>query len=194
MENVSKDHTARISRRKFVTRAAATTGGVVASAYIKPELRRLGVPGAFAAVSTPPLPPLPPPLFAVAGPGRWGNSGNPTAARKEEWDELNDPDWAGLGTNPFVHTTKFNDFFTSHPDLDGLTMLDVVNGGGGPNIVLKTARDVVAAYLNAAYYGSSFSYTVAQISALWTAAINALPDTTSLEDLHEDLDAANNGA
>ena len=41
----------RVSRRTFVKGATATTGAVVASSYIKPGMRTLGVPGALAQVS-----------------------------------------------------------------------------------------------------------------------------------------------
>ncbi|MGN6359065.1 MAG: hypothetical protein ACTHMJ_23895 [Thermomicrobiales bacterium] len=40
----------RTSRRRFV-RAVSATGALVASGYVKPSLRSLGVPGALAAVS-----------------------------------------------------------------------------------------------------------------------------------------------
>jgi hypothetical protein len=48
------------TRRRFVKGTTALTIGLAASAYVKPGLRHLGVPGALAQVSGSPQPPDPP--------------------------------------------------------------------------------------------------------------------------------------
>ncbi len=106
------------------------------------------------------------------------------------WNEENDPDWTvagGVGTNPFIHTMFFNSFFTSHPDLNPLTMMDIVGTGGGENPVRKAARDVVAAYLNASF-GMNYPLDTTEISSLWDDAIS---NGTFME-LHIMLDTYNN--
>lgn len=110
------------------------------------------------------------------------------------WNAVDDPDWTGAGgqgSNPFIHTTLFNSFFTPHPDLDGLTMMDLVGTGGGPNPVRKAARSLVAAYLNASF-GIMMNYplTPGEVSSLWTAAVGGGPPTFS--DLHTMLNDYNN--
>lgn len=110
------------------------------------------------------------------------------------WNAVDDPDWTGAGgqgSNPFIHTTLFNSFFTPHPDLAGLTMMDLVGTGGGPNPVRKAARSLVAAYLNASF-GIMMNYplTPGELSSLWTAAVNT--GTPTFSDLHTMLDGYNN--
>ena len=108
------------------------------------------------------------------------------------WNEVDDPDWTangGLGTNPFTHSTLFNDFFTDHSGLNGKTMLEVVSTGGGNQWYRKAARDVVAAYLNASF-GIGYPFTTAQISQMWTDAVNA-GDNSGFIQIHSDLGAAN---
>jgi hypothetical protein len=96
-------------------------------------------------------------------PGFWqGGAGAPL------WDEVNDTDWTGADTNPFIHTTLFNDFFnaTEWPleagspdttsDLDGLTMYDLVSSGGTSDSARRAARDMVAAYLNETAFPATF--------------------------------------
>jgi hypothetical protein len=108
------------------------------------------------------------------------------------WDAVDDPDWTdagGLGTNPFIHTTLFNDFFTPYVPLNGKTMLEIVGTGGGSQWYRKAARDVVAAYLNASF-GTGYPYTTTQIEDMWTDAVNA-GDNSGFRQIHEDLGAAN---
>jgi hypothetical protein len=92
------------------------------------------------------------------------------------WDQgPPDADWTtygGNGTNPFIHSTLFNSFFASHPDLAGKTMLDLVGTGGGSKPAQKAARDVVAAYLNASW-GMNFGLTPTQVADMWAAAVAA---------------------
>ncbi len=114
------------------------------------------------------------------------------------WNEVNDPDWTahgGTGTNPFIHTTLFNDFFEPHPDLAGLDMFDLVSSGGGPNPVRKAARSVVAAYLNASF-GLDYPLTTTEIDQLWTEAVTGVDqngdgDVITFEELHLMLAAFN---
>lgn len=68
-------------------------------------------------------------------------------------------------------------------------MIDLVGSGGGGNPVRKAARDVVAAYLNAAV-GLAYPYTTTQVEAMWDAAIAG---TISFQDLHLTLAPANQG-
>jgi hypothetical protein len=90
------------------------------------------------------------------------------------WDESSDEDWAAHcgGDNPFAHDTLFNTFFEPHPDLAGLTMYALVSTGGGPNIVRKTARFLVAAYLNAACGSVNFGMTTTELVQLWEDAVD----------------------
>jgi uncharacterized repeat protein (TIGR01451 family) len=99
-------------------------------------------------------------------PGFWqGGAGAPL------WDGDTDAAWV-----PFTHTTKFNDFFSGPPtasQLDGLTMLDLVGTGGGPDSAVKAARDMVAAYLNEAAFPGDFpAGSLADLTAMWYAAVN----------------------
>lgn len=182
----------RTSRRQFVKGAVAATGAAAAASYVKPSLRALGVPAALAISPAPTPTPTPTPRIRGCTPGFWGNSPVGTAL----WNAVNDPDWSAaglLGTNPYIHTTLFNSFFTPHPNLAGLTMLDLVSTGGGPDPVRKAARSLVAAYLNASAYGSAYAYTTAQLSSMWANTVaNPGKDNKAFLDLHEQLDAANN--
>ena len=109
-----------------------------------------------------------PPLEGCT-PGFWrGGTGS------ELWNQVADPDWAtagGAGSNPFIHTKVFNEFFTPHGGLDGLTMFDLVSRGSGPDLERKTARMLVAAYLNASF-GLNFGFTPQQLEDAWTAFVN----------------------
>jgi hypothetical protein len=111
-------------------------------------------------------------LIPILGctPGFWqGGAGS------QLWDEVNDPDWTGVGTNPFIHTTLFNDFFNgaTDPRLDGQTMFQIVsNDGGSANSAEKAARDMVAAYLNESAFPEDFpADSLAQLEADWYAAV-----------------------
>jgi len=109
------------------------------------------------------------------------------------WNVLNDPDWTaagGVGTNPYAHDTLFNSFFTAHSSLNGLTMLDIVGTGGGSAWPRKTARDVVAAYLNTSF-GLDYPFTADEIWNMWDAAVT-LGTTSAFRSLHLTLDEANN--
>jgi hypothetical protein len=93
-----------------------------------------------------------------------------------------DPDWTAngaTGTNPFGHSTLFNDFFTPHSSLNGKTMIQVVGTGGGSNLVQKTARMLIAAYLNSAA-GLSNGFTTDQLKAMWTAFVTGGATDTTL--------------
>ena len=131
-------------------------------------------------------------VYQGCTPGFWGGTDTSNNWGPTLWDEANDPDWTvagGSGTNPYIHTTLFNDFFTSHPDLDGLTMMNLVGTGGGPNPVRKAARDLVAAYLNASF-GMNYPLDTTELHNLWDAAVTTGVPTFS--DLHNMLDIYNN--
>jgi uncharacterized repeat protein (TIGR01451 family) len=102
-------------------------------------------------------------------PGFWqGGAGS------QQWDQTNDPDWTGLGTNPFVHTTLFNGFFNAvtNPRLIGLTMYKLVSMGGTSDNARKAARNMVAAYLNESAFPEDFpAESLAQLEADWYAAV-----------------------
>jgi hypothetical protein len=111
-------------------------------------------------------------LIPIQGctPGFWqGGAGAPL------WDEVNDPDWTGEGTNPYIHTTLFNDFFNNGPTdsrLDGLTMMDLVGSGGTSDSARRAARDMVAAYLNESAFPADFpADSLADLEAMWYAAV-----------------------
>jgi len=98
------------------------------------------------------------------------------------WNTVNDPDWTAngaTGTNPFIHTTLFNSFFTPHASLSGKTMIQIVGTGGGSNLVQKTARMLIAAYLNSAA-GLSNGFTTTQLSDAWTTFISTGATDTTL--------------
>lgn len=138
------------------------------------------------ATSTVASPACEPPPLTPAGctPGFWqgGNGG-------KLWNTANDPQWKGNGVQPFTQATLFNSFFTSHPALNGLTMIDLVGTGGGPIPARKAARDLVAAYLNTTYWGG-YPWSQAELAAKWTAAVAG--GDAALMALHTELDAANN--
>ena len=102
-------------------------------------------------------------------PGFWqGGAGS------QLWDQVNDPDWTYGGTNPYIHTTLFNDFFniTTDSRLAGLSMFDLVSGGGGPDPAIKAGRDMVAAYLNESAFPAGFPPPSLQdLTNMWYAAV-----------------------
>ena len=181
-------------RGRSVGRRTVIKGGVVAVAgltlgttYVKPNVISVGVQEVFAA-SSPPLADPPPPSQGCT-PGYWGNS----PGGRGLWDAPNDPDWSaagGAGENPFNHGTLFNSFFTPvHPQLDGLTMIDLAGSGGTSGEERKAARDLIAAYLNASF-GMSYRYSTAGLISMWNEAVS----TGGFAQLHDILDAANNSS
>ncbi|MCB2179762.1 DUF11 domain-containing protein [bacterium] len=114
-------------------------------------------------------------------PGFWqGGAGS------QLWDQEDDPQWVYGGTNPFIHTTLFNDFFNVEVDdrLDGQTMLQIVgNDGGSGNSAEKAARDMVAAYLNESSFSATFpAPSLSALEDMWYAAV--LGGDEALEDFH----------
>jgi hypothetical protein len=127
--------------------------------------------------------------FNGCTPGFWQGG-----AGAQLWDELDDPQWLYNGTNPFVHTTPFNDFFdlATDPRLDGYTMYELVNGGGGPDPALKAARDMVAAYLNVSAFPEAYSTSsTADLADMWYAAV--VGGDAALSAFHTQVDGWNNG-
>ena len=103
-------------------------------------------------------------------PGFWqGGAGS------QLWNEANDPQWVYGGTNPFVHSKLFNEFFGGaiDPRLDGQTMFQIVsNDGGIANSAEKAARNMVAAYLNESAFPGAFpASSLADLVAAWYAAV-----------------------
>ncbi len=105
-------------------------------------------------------------------PGFWqGGAGAPL------WDQVDDPDWTGVGTNPYIHTTLFNDFFNvatdprlNDPGFD--EMFELVSSGGTSNSARRAARDMVAAYLNETAFPVDFpADSLADLEAMWYAAV-----------------------
>jgi hypothetical protein len=119
-------------------------------------------------------------------PGFWqGGSGSVL------WDDdsvfdggTGDPQWPGVLPQPFSDDTYFNDFFTPHNNLSGLTMYDLVSSGGGSDPVQKAARDLVAAYLNESAFPGTFpADSLLALETDWNAAVTAaLSDDYSLLD------------
>jgi hypothetical protein len=105
-----------------------------------------------------------------------------------------DPQWissGGYDGNPYIHVTRFHDFFSGSVAGD-LTMFDLVGTGGGSLNWQKAARSLVAAYLNASW-GMAYAYTVDELVDMWDTAV-ANPDDPDVGflALHTALDAANN--
>ncbi len=92
------------------------------------------------------------------------------------WDQVNDPKWVCGGTNPYIHTTLFNDYFNviTEPRLNGKTMMDLVGSGGGSNWAEKAARDMVAAYLNESAFPDAFP--ASSLTDLLTMGYDAVAD------------------
>ena len=128
--------------------------------------------------------------FNGCTPGFWQGG-----AGAELWDELDDLQWLYNGTNPFVHETLFNDYFdlATDPRLDGYTMYDLVNGGGGPDPALKAARDMVAAYLNVSAFPDAYATSsLADLADMWYAAV--VGGDAALSAFHTQVDGWNNPA
>jgi hypothetical protein len=170
-----------MGRREFIRGSVAAVALIGTGDYTKPMLRSLGLARGQSLIS-----PVPQSGFT---PGFWGNSGRVGAAGNDMWDTPNDPQWPAGGTNPFTHTTLFNDFFADHSALNGKTMWDVVSGGGGPVAALKAARHLVAAYLNATL-NATYPFTQAGLHTMWSNAI--VGGNAALLALASILDAANN--
>lgn len=116
------------------------------------------------------------PGFWQGGYGRW------------LWNDTNDPNWKGQGTNPFTHETAFNTIFEAHSAADGIEMYSFVRRGGGPWAWRKAARNVVAGYLNASY-GMKYPFTSQEIAQMWADAVGG---ATTFQEVHNLLGAANN--
>jgi hypothetical protein len=170
-----------MGRREFIKSSAAAFVVIGTGDYTKPVLRSLGVARGQSLIS-----PVPPSGFT---PGFWGNSGSVGAAGNDMWDTPSDPQWPTGSTNPFVHDTLFNDFFEDHSALNGMTMWQVVSGGGASVAAQKAARQLVAAYLNATL-NATYPFTPAGLHTMWSNAIAG--GNASLLALQSILDAANN--
>ena len=121
-------------------------------------------------------------------PGFWqGGNGFETAGGKWYWNEDNDPNWAGLNSQPFSWTTGFCSFFGC--DGNSENMWHFVNPEQWEinDDFHKAARSLVAGYLNASW-GIGYPYTTGELEAMWTAAYNG----GTLLALHTELDDANN--
>jgi hypothetical protein len=139
-------------------------------------------------------------------PGYWqGGSGS------QRWNVANDPDWGGFYAQPYTQATAF--FGKTNPytspfsrnriptsDIpDSMTMFDIISTGGTSNSAQRTARSVVAAYLNASSkqeggVPGAYDLTRAQIVSQWNAAANesnAAARNAALDRLHDRLDGFN---
>ena len=190
-----------LSRRRFIRGTAATASAVVAGTYVTPNLRSIQMPTAYAALSAP-HGESDEPIFDTGTPGYWANSGNISAGGKNLWDLQTDADWVaagGLGTNPYIHSTPFNTFFTPYAPFGQATMFEVANQGGGSDAAAKAARSLIAAFLNASFYGSvpdghseGFPLSVTQLQTMWADAVKSGKKSAFLA-LNCTLDNANNG-
>jgi hypothetical protein len=134
-----------------------------------------------------------PPTQEGCTPGFWqGGFGS------QLWNTVGDPQWTangGVGTNPFIHTTKFSvtngGFFPSsgNATVDNMTMIQIVGSGGTNSWPRKAARDLIAAYLNASF-GLDYPATTAEILADWNAAVAG--GTNGFKAFHAEYDAFNN--
>jgi hypothetical protein len=120
------------------------------------------------------------------------------------WDEPNDSDFNPAGGNPFYADQLWKDqtvLFTGPCDPDfhaicEMTMLDIVGSGGTSDWVIKSARDAIAAVLNASHAGVSYPASVEMIQSDWQAALQQYIDsggtnTTLLQAFHTTYGAFN---
>ena len=179
----------RMGRRRLLKGTTAVVGGATLAAYTppglfayaRPTLRSLRVPVALA-VSGIPVSGIP---AAVQGsPGFWKDNGK---GQVPLWDSINDLDWkawaqklgltAATPANPYVKTDPFTSVFAPHPAVAGLTMEQLIDGVKDKNstelqdAARKAARALVASYLDASLYGPAYTYTQAQLKALWQQAV-----------------------
>jgi hypothetical protein len=116
------------------------------------------------------------------------------------WNTVHDLDWQSHGGastwNPFVTTDTFISFFGSSGSstVDNMTMLQIVGSGGTSFWPEKAARDLIAAYLNASFFGSDYPYSTATILSDWNAAVAqyiATGSTAGFETFHAKYSVAN---
>lgn len=116
-------------------------------------------------------------------PGFWqGGAGS------QLWDQVNDPQWTYVGSNPFIHTTLFNSYFNVATDarLDGMTMFDLVSTGGTSNSAQRAARDMVAAYLNESAFPGTFpADSLSALTTMWYAAVAG--GDAALDNFHNEV-------
>ncbi len=191
-----------VTRRRFLRGATATTGALVASTYVKPGMHALGLPAAYALVSAPTT--SDDPVLDTATLEYWASSENIDAEGTNLWDMTSDEEWTaagGIGTNPYIHTTVFNSFFTSYTPFGLLTMLELANNGVSGyddevvQAAVKAARNLVAAYLNASFYGSGpdgYPLSVEELQQMWEDAVQA-NEQGAFDALNCQLGNANNG-
>jgi hypothetical protein len=88
------------------------------------------------------------------------------------WNTANDPQWHGAFAQPFFASQQFNSqgALAHYAPFGNATMLDLV-GSGGTTAAEKAARAVIAAYLNASWFGPGFPATRSQIAADWANAV-----------------------
>ena len=99
--------------------------------------------------------------------------------------------WTGYKPTDLVGSV----FTGALPSLSAQTLLEALQGGGGPGLLGKETillRAAVAALLNASSGSVSYPYTTAQVISMVNAAL-ATGDLTTITNLATLLDNANNG-
>jgi hypothetical protein len=179
-----------VGRRQLIKGSVAVAGGVVAASYVKPDLRSFGVAYVAAQSGRDPL------NFTDGTIGFWQNPNN-----EDVWDEKGafstnpdaaDTDWTAAnpydGVNPFNQDDLFVKVFSPTADSDDALnttsiadLLDVLSKTPNPNAgEVNTAAQLVAAYLNASYFGqggTGFAFNTTQLTAAWNTAVKFDTDT-----------------
>jgi hypothetical protein len=175
--------------RPITRRQAIMAGGiaVVGLAFSKPLIQTVMPKPAFANY-------VPTTTGRGCTPGFWGGGKGKTL-----WNEVNDPQWfsngggGGVTPNPFIHTTPFCDVFYDEGACSTYSMIDMLEILPPPIDAPKgtTAMHVVAAYLNADFFGAAYPYTRAEVKVMWEDACKDGSDS-AFESLLRKLDLANN--
>ena len=177
----------KLGRRDAIKVGAAVAGGLALGlgTYVKPGIVSVGVEESYAVTGGGGG------GGGACSPGFWADSpygqnlwaSNPVST-KSTWIDVKGVE------PPFKTGTPFNSYFTLPSSLTGYftittetpnrvaTMLEVIQSQSSlansqPSV--KAAKAVIAAILNASWFGTFLGSTAVQIKALWESAVSASP-------------------